>query len=704
MTAARRPAPEARHGGVVRPLRPEPEPILPVKPEPAVLVEWAEECVLGVVMLAGRLLPEVTRHITSAEDFYRPAHRTIWTTLQAMATAGTPLDEALVVAELARRGKLDDLGGPLFIHHLVEQPATVSHAEHYAVQVAEAAALRRRADLGHKLAALEPTADPSVVAAYAAELAELAAGQPRGWEPPVPLGATSRLPAFPVEVLPTWLGEYVAAVATATQTPPDLGGMLSLTALAAVAAGAVEIEPRPDWREPLCLYVAVGMEPGSRKSAVVNALTGPLVTFEQEQAETAKAIITEAATLRRVAEQAAHRAEQAAGRATDPAEVEKLRAEAIARAAEAANLTVPPPPRWLADDATPEALASLLAAHGRIALLSAEGDVFDDMAGRYQQAGSGAGPNLRVYLKGHAGDWSRVDRRGRDPEYIPRACLTIGVSPQPDVLRGLADKPGFRGRGLLARFLYSLPVSLLGRRQTGRTVPPVPAHVADRYAAELRILAGSLATPASLADGEPAILGLEEDAAAILDGFEAHLEPRLAPGSGDLAGLGGWASKLTGATCRIAGLLHLAAHVRTGWARPVAPDTLGGAVRLAGYLIEHALAVFDLMGTDQRTEDARWLLSWIERTGRQQFTRREAHMAAPRGRFRKATDLDPALSLLEEHGYVRRTDPTPPGAKGGRPASPRYLVNPLHQPTEPTKPTQPRTAAGSVDDAPKGLP
>ena len=31
------------------------------------------------------------------------------------------------------------------------------------------------------------------------------------------LGAAGALPAFPVEVLPTWVGQYVTAVATATQ-------------------------------------------------------------------------------------------------------------------------------------------------------------------------------------------------------------------------------------------------------------------------------------------------------------------------------------------------------------------------------------------------------------------------------------------------------------------------------------------------------
>ena len=41
-----------------------------------------------------------------------------------------------------------------------------------------------------------------------------------------------------------------------------------------------------------------------------------------------------------------------------------------------------------------------------------------------------------------------------------------------------------------------------------------------------------------------------------------------------------------------------------------------------------------------------------------------------------ATDLDPALALLEEHGWLRRVDADSRGPKGGRPPSPRFLVNP----------------------------
>jgi replicative DNA helicase len=676
-TEPRRPSTRSR-------LRPVPE---PDRPPPHNLE--AEEAVLGAILAAGQLLAEVAGVLEEA-DFYRPAHRTIWRAMLGLADRGQPTDPVTVLGELDHAGELADVGGGPFLHTLVAAVPTVANAAHYAQLVAEAARRRRVIDLGIQLA--HSDADPAVLAHLAGELTDTTADgiDGRGWALPVPLGATAGTPAFPVEVLPGWLGKYVAAVATATQTPPDLAGMLALAVLATVAAGAVEVQPRPGWREPLCLFVAVGMDAGARKSSVFTALTRPVAEFERQQATAALPAITETITLRRIADQAAAHAEAAASKA--PADLQEERqAEAIARAAEAANLIVPPVPRWLVDDATPEALAGLLATYGRIALLSPEGDVFDQMAGRYNQA---AGPNLGVYLKGHAGDLLKVDRRGRPPEYVERPCLTIGLAVQPEVLRGLAGRPGFGGRGLLARFLYSLPQSLVGRREVG--APSVPQAMADRYAVELQALAASLSrTPG---DG-PTVLTLDPQAGDLLLGFERDLEPRLAAGSGDLAHLAGWAAKLAGATCRLAALLHLASHLRDGWAQPIGTDSFAGAIRLADYLIEHARAVFDLMGTDPRTDDARWLLDWIDRTGRGQFSRRDAHRAAPRGRFPKATDLEPALRLLEEHGYLRRVDPAPsqdPRGRG-RPASPRFLVNPLPRTAETTQTTKTRVGPVSVD-------
>ena len=386
-------------------LRPVPEP----DRQPPHNVE-AEEAVLGAVLASGRLLAEVASLLEEA-DLYRPAHRAIWRAILRLADRGEPTDPVTVLGELEQVGELADVGGGPFLHTLVEPVPTVANAGHYARLVADAARRRRVIDLGIQLA--HSDADPAVLAHLAGELADTNTAAPgeRRWEPPIPVGAAGDVPGFLVEMLPGWLGEYVAAVVTATQTPPDLAGMLALAVLATVAAGAVEVQPRSGWREPLCLFVAVGMDAGTRKSSVFTALTQPVAEFEREQAAAALPAITETITLRRIADQAAAHAEAAASKAPIDQQEER-QAEAIARAAEAANLIVPPVPRWLVDDATPEALAGLLATHGRIALLSPEGDVFDQMAGRYNQA---AGPNLGVYLKGHAGDLLKVDRRGRPP-------------------------------------------------------------------------------------------------------------------------------------------------------------------------------------------------------------------------------------------------------------------------------------------------
>src|SRR5512132_643792 len=328
MTGAER-RPQAARGR----LRPVPSP----DGEPPHNLE-AEEAVLGAVLAAGRLLADVAGQLEEA-DFYRPAHRTIWRAMLRLADRGHPTDPVTVLGELDDSGELSDVGGGPFLHTLVEAVPTVANAGHYARLVAETARRRRVIDLGIRLA--YSNADPAVLAHLAGELAEstTAAGVgERGWTLPLPFGVAGELPAFPVEVLPGWLGEYVAAVATATQTPPDLAGMLALAVLATVAAGGVEVQPRPGWREPLCLFVVLGMDAGTRKSSVFTALTRPIADFERDQAVAALPAITETLTLRRIADQAAAHAEAAASKA--PADQQDERqAEAIARAAEAANLT-----------------------------------------------------------------------------------------------------------------------------------------------------------------------------------------------------------------------------------------------------------------------------------------------------------------------------------------------------------------------------
>ncbi|HVQ91513.1 MAG TPA: YfjI family protein [Mycobacteriales bacterium] len=497
------------------------------------------------------------------------------------------------------------------------------------------------------------------------------------WEAePVPLSARRLLPPFPVDTLPAWLGDQVAAVAEFTQTPADLAGCIGLAALSTAAGGRAVVEVRPGWREPVNLFTAVAMPPGSRKSAVFAAMTTPLLAAEAALVELARPVVVEAELAARVARAHAERTAKAAEVATNAEARMNAFADASSAALAAEEISVPVLPRLIADDVTPEAAASLLAEQGgRLAVLSAEAGIFTTLAGRY----SGA-PNLEVFLKGHAGDMLRVDRKGRPAEHVEQPALTLGLAVQPEVLVDIAQMPGFRGRGLLARILYALPPNTVGRRRVG--APPPAEDITTGYATQLR---GLVLTLADWTD--PAVLPLAPDADALVLELEAAIEPRLDQEAGDLAHLADWVSKLTGATVRIAGLLHLAAHHSTGWNRPISAAAVESAAQLGHYFLAHALAVFDHMGADPLIDDARTVLAWITRTGAARFTRRDAFNDLRGSRFRKVTDLDPALGLLADHGHLRPVPAPLPAASGGRPPSPAYDVHPSH--AEPAQPAQP---------------
>jgi hypothetical protein len=89
--------------------------------------------------------------------------------------------------------------------------------------------------------------------------------------------------------------------------------------------------------------------------------------------------------------------------------------------------------------------------------------------------------------------------------------------------------------------------------------------------------------------------------------LEAELEPRLADGT-ELGHLADWASKLNGAIARLAGLLHLTEHLRTGRDAEISTDTVEAAARLGHYYLAHTLAVFDLMHADPVVDGAHTIL------------------------------------------------------------------------------------------------
>ncbi|GAA3961940.1 hypothetical protein GCM10023085_50480 [Actinomadura viridis] len=623
----------------------------------------AEQHVLGAVMLAPPALGEA-RSLLDGSEFYRPAHSLIWETIVGLADRGAPYEPVAVGAAINPRD-LAKIGGAPYLHTLISGVPTAANVTYYAHLVRELAYARHVITAGTRLMQLGygATGDDtaSLRTAVAAEMATIAAEAAKGWPDPAPLTAAPELPPFPLSAFPDWLGAYAAGLAEVTQTPPDLAGSLALAVLGVAAGGKVWAEATT-WTEPTNLFTLVVLPPGNRKSEVYKHMTAPIREAERILVEQARPLIAEAAIARRVAEARAEKTEKAAAAATDATQQGAALDEAAVARLALDEITVPAEPCLFSDDATVERLTTHLAEQdGRFAILSPEGEIFSIAAGRY----SGA-PNFAVLKAGHAGEEMRIDRMGRPSERIDAATVTLGICTQPGVLARLGETPQFHEQGLLGRLLYSVPKSLLGFRKSDPA--PIPEAVRTAYTSNVTALILTLdALP------EPITLGFEPDAETAIRALLDDTETRFRPDTGDLAHMTDWGGKYVGAVVRIAALLHLAEHFRTGWNRPISLGTLLDAHEVGEYFTVHAQAAYDAIGADPAVADARALLDWIERTGTTQFGARD--VLSSLRRFKKVTDLDPALRVLESHGWIRRL-PAAPKTGRGRKAGPVYETHP----------------------------
>jgi hypothetical protein len=493
---------------------------------------------------------------------------------------------------------------------------------------------------------------------------------PAAWEQPIPFAEYPR-PPFPTHLLSVNCVNYVRALAEFTQTPEDLAGMLVLGVLGAGLARKFRVSPRPGWEEPTNLYAVVALPSGNRKSAVFAEVLAPVKCYEEEELKRLAPQIADEASARRVLEGRLKHTEAKAAKEANPEKRMRLQEEARSLARDLAATKVTAQPQFFADDVTVEKLASLLAEQGgRLLVASPEGTIFEIAKGRYSET-----PNFDVFLKAHAGDPVRVNRVGRTPDYIDQPALSLAVAVQPDVIVGLMGQTTLRGRGFLARPLYSLPTSLVGKRRV-RTAS-VSEDVTGCFREKMVELWKIPMVQAQGGQPIPYVLRFSSDADLELQRFEEWLEPQLGEGGG-LEHLADWGSKLAGVVVRLSGILHVSHAVDSGeaWGAAVEGETVRSAAAIArDYLLPHARAAFGLMGADPHIENAQFLLKWARDNRLTAFARREAHRALG-ARVTKVEQLDPVLDLLVRHGFIRpEGQPEKDGA--GRKSSPRYAVSPL---------------------------
>lgn len=482
---------------------------------------------------------------------------------------------------------------------------------------------------------------------------------------PIPF-ADPDVPPIPRTILTGWTAEFAEAVTESLQTPYELAFVNVLGAVSTAIRGKFEVVVKPGYVEPTNLYAIAPAEPSERKSAVLSVCSQPLEEWERNQARELEPVIKEIVSRVKTAETIIQAKRKKAAQAKSATEQAKLTEEIVE--AERNLPTIPSIPRLLVDDVTPERCAGLMDENEeRIAILSAEGGLFETLAGRY----SNGVPNFDLFLKGYSRDPVRVDRKNGPPIHMSAPEIVFCLSPQPEVVQSLADKPGFRGRGLLSRFLYILSHSRVGNRDVNP--PSISQHVLDGYRERVLSILEIPSAQNLFGESVPYQLKLSSEAFRIWLEFAQNVEHDLKDG-GFFQHLKDWAGKLPGNVARVAGILHVIDHAGGKIPMDIAGDTMSRAIECGTALAGHAAAAFELMGADPDIEVARYILAWIQRSKTEDFSARDAHRAVS-GRYQKMQQVSPGLNVLSDRGFIFPIHSDQ--AKGpGRPASMKYMVNP----------------------------
>lgn len=486
------------------------------------------------------------------------------------------------------------------------------------------------------------------------------------WPEPEALRAATTLPPFPVDIFPPVLRDWVLEISEEMQTPLDLAGVVVLAMLAGILQKKFAITVRPDgvWGEQLSLYTAVFAESGEKKSPIFARASAPITTWERQEAEAMKDAIVRATVQKEIATKRAKIAIDQAAKA------EGDTTEAVTLMTEADRMPIPRAMQLIADDVTPEKLAVIVRDNGgRMMIASDEGGIIETMAGRYAQGR----PNIDIFLKGFAGTAVTVQRKNSQGTIaIAKPAITMALCAQRDVLNTMAQTAQFRGRGLLARFLFSVPESRVGFRNL--TPDSMRPAVSLAYDACLRRL---LQIPIQLGpDGEMITRTLQVPTELYdeLLPVSLDIERRLRPHA-DLDHVSDFGNKLAGMLARIAALLAITADPERYSVsacyetepKIAHPSPMTGKVwTLYEYVSAHWLRALDVTAGDPELPMAISLLGAMvarQFDGRD-LTKRGLH-AAVRSAFPRATDLDKPLAALQEAGWVRIRSRAAAG-RGGR--------------------------------------
>jgi replicative DNA helicase len=110
----------------------------------------AEQAVIGSVLIHPESFPELA---IEADEFYLAQNRLIWEAFRRLDDGHKAIDYLTVQEQLKSEGKLDEVGGPAYLMHLINATISSRHVQDYAEIVRDRANRRGMLRLAAKMAA-----------------------------------------------------------------------------------------------------------------------------------------------------------------------------------------------------------------------------------------------------------------------------------------------------------------------------------------------------------------------------------------------------------------------------------------------------------------------------------------------------------------------------------------------------------------------
>lgn len=484
-------------------------------------------------------------------------------------------------------------------------------------------------------------------------------------DPPDPLGGVELPQPPPIDIdamAPPVLAKQAKSIATFLQLPVEGPALVGASVLSVASLGRYVVrDDRSSWTQPPIIRTLTLLRAGERKSEAVRRMARPIETAERERWRAHEDALKDAETAREKLELAVEdvrtKLKRDSANKALLAELEGLRLQLAELPDPSAN-----PPQLTISDSTPEALVQALHDNREcLGMLLAEDTLFQQIAGMY----SGT-PNLGIYLSSYDEEKYIVNRVGKGVRVLWNPALAIGMLVQPHVVENAAKIPGARSSGLLGRWIFSIPTSLMGERLIS-TPPPD----ADAEAAWDDVVTRLLAMP--MRPETMPVVRLGDAAHQLLTDFRVWLEPTQKEIVGRYAHMTDWTGKVAGTVLRLSGLYHLAAGHDVN--EPVNAQCMTWAVNLGRWACGQAEYVHRFWRTSEANPGVEWILKWLRTRDTNTFTRRElTRSGCARQEWYSPQALDDALAELHRTRWIASVTDT--DASGRQKASALFVVHP----------------------------